>query len=118
MRSSTASRASCRARPVAAGSESVRLDLTLWIIEKAGAMSATWTYRADFFDERTITALHDHFEALLFSIAARPDAPLDALEMLSAAARAEQAANSLVREERHYSRFKSVKPKAVALLED
>ena len=39
-------------------------------------------------------------------------------EMLSEAERAQKDINRVIREERSYSRFKSVKPKAIALSED
>jgi amino acid adenylation domain-containing protein len=104
--------------PMTIAPESARLDLTLWITERAGAMSANWTYSIDLFEEKAILRLHRHFETLLSNIVARPDAPLDELEMLSEAERLGRAIDSVVREERNYSRFKSVKPRAVALTED
>jgi acyl carrier protein len=93
-------------------------DLTLWITEEAEAMRAEWVYRTDLFEEAAIARMHSHFETLLRSIVTRPNAPLDELEMLSEAERERQAASRSIREERNYSKFKSVKPRAIAKPED
>ena len=61
--------------------ESVRFDLTLWIVEKAGNLHAYWTYSTDLFDAGTITRMHEHYQALLHSIVANPEAPIDMLDM-------------------------------------
>jgi acyl carrier protein len=92
-------------------------DLTLWIIEDNEAIRAEWIYRADLFEEVAVVRMHSHFETLLSSVVTRPSAPLDELEMLNEAERARQAASRSIREERSYSKFKSVKPKAIAIPE-
>jgi non-ribosomal peptide synthetase component F len=104
--------------PVATEQESARFDLTLWITEGAEALEAGWTYSTDIFDEETIIRLHGHLESLLFNIAARPDATLDDIELLSDAERVEQSANRAIRKEYSYSRFKNIKPKTVTLSEE
>ena len=92
-------------------------DLTLWISEEDEAIRAEWIYRADLFEEVAVVRMHSHFETLLSSVVTRPSAPLDELEMLNEAERARQAASRSIREERNYSKFKSVKPKAIAIPE-
>jgi len=106
-----------RIGPVVA-QEPARFDLMLRITKDAETMQAGWIYSADLFEEETINRMHSHFETLLYSIVARPDAPLDELEMLSEAEKAQQSINRIIRKEYNYSRFKSVKPKAVTLSED
>jgi acyl carrier protein len=103
---------------IAAGQESAKFDLMLWITEGAETMVANWTYSTDLFEEETIIRMHGHFETLLFSIVAWPDAPLDELEMLSEAERTQLAIQKASREEFNYHRFKSVKPKAISLLHE
>jgi non-ribosomal peptide synthetase component F len=93
-------------------------DLALWITKGAEALGAGWIYNADLFEAETIERMHSHFETLLSSIVARPDAPLDELELLSEAERTRQATVRAVREEYDYSRFKSVKPRVIALPEN
>jgi acyl carrier protein len=93
-------------------------DLALWITKGAEAIETGWVYSADLFEEESITRMHSHFETLLSSIVARPDAPLDELETLDEAERARQAIDLAAREEHSYSRFKSIKPRAIALSDD
>jgi acyl carrier protein len=92
-------------------------DLTLWMIEEAEAMRAEWVYRTDLLEEGAIARMHSHFETLLYSIVTRPNSPLDELEMLSEAERERQAASRSIREEHNYSKFKSVKPRTIAIPE-
>jgi len=107
-----------KVRPVGAGPELARLDLTLWISDGAESLAARWLYNVDLFDEETIIRMQDHFETLLSSIVARPDAPLDELEILSETEKSRRTVNRIAREERNYSRFKNVRPRAVALPEE
>jgi Condensation domain len=104
--------------PVAGKHESARLELSLLVTESADELSAGWVYNTDLFKEETIVRMHGHFETLLSSIAARPDAMLDELEVLGETERAQHAISRAVREEHNYSRFKSLKPRIVALSED
>jgi non-ribosomal peptide synthetase component F len=104
--------------PMSADHESARFDLTLWIYEGPESIYGNWIYSVDLFEEETIQRMHGHLETLLSSIVARPDAPLDELEMFSEAEKASQTGNLIRRQEDNYSKFKSVKPKAVARSED
>ena len=67
--------------PMAVEQERARFDLTLWITEGIEDMQVRWSYSKDLFVEETIMRMHDHFEALLFSIVGRPDARLTALKI-------------------------------------
>ena len=67
--------------PVDTGQEISRFDLTLWVTENTEETQLSWTYSKDLFEEATIIRIHDHFEALLFSIVDRPDARLTNLEI-------------------------------------
>jgi Condensation domain len=102
---------------VGVGWESAKFDLMLLITAEQEAMWASWVYSADLFEEETIIRMHGHFETLLLSIVASPDAPLNKLEILSEAEKAQQAISRAARREFNYSRFKSVKPKAIPLSE-
>jgi amino acid adenylation domain-containing protein len=103
--------------PVGVERQSAKVDLWLGITEMQGTLEAGWIYSADLFEEETIVRMHGHFETLLFSIVARPDAPIDELEILTEAERSQQAINQAARREFNYSRFKSVKPRAIPLSE-
>jgi len=104
--------------PMTADHESARFDLTLWINESAESIYGSWIYSVDLFEEETILRMHGHLETLLSSIVARPDAPLDELEMFSEAEKSQRTASRAVREKYHSNRFESVKPKAVALSDE
>jgi non-ribosomal peptide synthetase component F len=104
--------------PLARGQEPARVDLSLWITRGAEEIRAGWGYNADLFEEEKIIRMHSHFATLLSGIVARPNDRLDELEMLTEAERAQQAITRAIREERNYSRFKSVNPRAVVRSED
>jgi amino acid adenylation domain-containing protein/non-ribosomal peptide synthase protein (TIGR01720 family) len=64
--------------------EVVRFDLTLWIVEEEdGSLLGRWTYRTELFEAATIERISRHWETLLQSIVASPDARLLSMEMLT-----------------------------------
>ena len=71
-------------QPVGAQLESSRYDLTLWLYEGRETLALSWTYNAALFDGATIVRMHRHLETLLREASARPDEPLDSLEVLTA----------------------------------
>jgi non-ribosomal peptide synthetase component F len=72
------------------GMEAVRYDLTLWIVEEEGSLNGRWTYTTDLFDSSTIDRMTAHFEALLDSVVANPNARLAELNMQTEAEALEQ----------------------------
>ncbi len=62
-----------------------RFELTLWITEEAGGLTAAWTWSTDLFAAATVERLYGRFEALLGRLAADPAARLSTLEVLTAA---------------------------------
>jgi acyl carrier protein len=62
-------------------SETVRYDLTVWILETATGFNALWTYNTALFDEKTIKLMHEHYERLLEGVVNAPDARLSSIEM-------------------------------------
>jgi len=69
--------------PMSFNNEVARYDLTLWMLEGEGGLTASWTYSTDLFDASTITRMNGHYEALLRAVAAQPEARLNALNMLT-----------------------------------
>jgi non-ribosomal peptide synthetase component F len=63
------------------GLEAVRYDLTLWVVEENGSLSARWTYNTDLFDSSTVERMAARFEALLHSVVAKREARLMELNM-------------------------------------
>jgi aspartate racemase len=93
--------------------QSVRFDLTLWVVETAHGLSALWTYSSDLFDEITIRRMHERFQLLLAAIVADPDLAISRLEMLSDAERHEEAASAQSRLQSNRARLRAIRPTAV-----
>lgn len=71
--------------PVAPGT--TMYDLFLQLIELNGELSGSIEYSTDLFERSTIERMAQHFETLLQSIVAQPDARLGELDLLSAGER-------------------------------
>jgi amino acid adenylation domain-containing protein len=67
---------------------SSKFDLTLYLAEDQGGISAIVEYSTDLFADATITRLISHWQTLLQSIAASPDVPMARLPILPPAERA------------------------------
>jgi amino acid adenylation domain-containing protein len=76
-----------RMEPLARGEESAKFDLSASLVEVGDRVGGRVTYRADLFEGETIERMLGHYAALLDALAARPDAPVGAADMLSAAER-------------------------------
>ena len=84
---------------VAALQDVGRFELTVWVVETGEGMQVRWSYNTDLFDESRIQRMQSHYETLLQSIIAEPDARLNSLNSLTVAERAQQAAEQDVQEE-------------------
>ncbi|HEV7518863.1 MAG TPA: amino acid adenylation domain-containing protein, partial [Thermoanaerobaculia bacterium] len=67
------------------GTETVKFDLTLGLVETPAGLDGVWRYRASLFDAPTVTRLAAAFETLLTAAAERPWARLSELPLLGAA---------------------------------
>ncbi|MEG4971171.1 amino acid adenylation domain-containing protein [Microcoleus sp. K4-B3] len=101
--------------PVAIDSGTAKFDLALFVSETETGIAGSWKYNSDLFDRETIAQMSNRFETLLGSIVAQPDSRLNTLEILTEAQKQKQAMQELKREKSNFSKFKSVKPKPVAL---
>jgi amino acid adenylation domain-containing protein len=101
--------------PVAIDSGTAKFDLALFVSETERGIVGSWKYNSDLFDRETIAQMSNRFETLLGSIVAQPDSRLNTLEILTEAQKQKQAMQELKREKSNFSKFKSVKPKPVAL---
>ena len=95
------------------GEETARFDLTVWVVETEQGFRVMWTYSTDLFEEAAIRRMHAHFEQILKSIAARPEAEIDALDMLTEPEQRERARQEQEQEESRRSRLLRVQPKKV-----
>ncbi|MEG3902154.1 amino acid adenylation domain-containing protein [Microcoleus sp. B4-C5] len=101
--------------PVEVDSGTAKFDLALFVSETETGIVGSWKYNSDLFDRETIAQMSNRFETLLGSIVAQPDSRLNTLEILTEAQKQKQAMQELKREKSNFSKFKSVKPKPVAL---
>jgi len=101
--------------PVEIDSGTAKFDLALFVSETKTGIVGSWKYNSDLFDRETIAQMSNRFETLLGSIVAQPDSRLNTLEILTEAQKQKQAMQELKREKSNFSKFKSVKPKPVAL---
>ncbi|HEX2090929.1 MAG TPA: amino acid adenylation domain-containing protein [Longimicrobiaceae bacterium] len=74
--------------PATLDSGTAKLDLTLFVWERAGGgLSATLEYATDLFDAATAERMATHYTATLRAVAADPDGRVAAVDFLSAAER-------------------------------
>ncbi|MBW4500877.1 MAG: amino acid adenylation domain-containing protein [Scytonema hyalinum WJT4-NPBG1] len=92
-----------------------RFDLALFLTETEQGIVGKWQYNADLFDAATITRMTGHFEMLLNSIVAQPDARINTLEMLTETERQQQAMQKSDRQAFKRQKFISIAPKTVSL---
>ena len=63
--------------------DTVRWDLAIWVVQDAEGLRGRWTYRTELFKPETIRRITVHWETLLRSIIASPEARIQSLEMLT-----------------------------------
>ncbi|MEO1744550.1 MAG: condensation domain-containing protein, partial [Cyanobacteria bacterium J06629_9] len=68
--------------PIPLTSNTTKVDLTLSMIEKGGAVSGQFEYRRDLFNQETIQAIAEAFSTLLSGITEAPDALISTLPLL------------------------------------
>ncbi len=93
--------------------ETGRYDLTLWMSESEGQLRGVWTYLTELFDRATVERMTAHYETLLASAVADPEARVNALEMYTEAEREELTHARQRQKSSNLKKFKSVVPKAV-----
>jgi amino acid adenylation domain-containing protein len=70
--------------PVPIETVTAKCDLTLYVAEASGGLSATLEYSADLFDADTAMRMLEHFRVLLESIVAAPERRVSELSLLTA----------------------------------
>jgi non-ribosomal peptide synthetase component F/alpha-ketoglutarate-dependent taurine dioxygenase len=92
-----------------------KFDLVLSLFETKQGMMATWIYNTDLFDEATVARMSRHYETLLASAAADPEARLSKLQHLTEEERAAQSQTINDRKKLSLNRLKNVRRQAVDL---
>ncbi|HEV2891994.1 MAG TPA: condensation domain-containing protein, partial [Frankiaceae bacterium] len=93
--------------------ESVRFDLTLWIVDHGATQQAYWTYTHDLYTAATITRMHHHYQTLLRSLTDRPDAPIDSLNIHTDAEHEQRRLRRSAMVRSHRDRLAGVAPKPI-----
>ena len=70
-------------RPLPVENYTVKFDLIMFVMERAGQLTARLDYSTDLFDERTMSRFLKHFNTILEHVAAQPDVRIDMLEMFT-----------------------------------
>jgi amino acid adenylation domain-containing protein len=65
------------------GQRGASFDLLLSAIEVQDRLRLEWTYNTDLFDEATIPRIHRQFQVLMNEILKAPDAPINAISMMT-----------------------------------
>ncbi|HEV2733203.1 MAG TPA: amino acid adenylation domain-containing protein, partial [Longimicrobiaceae bacterium] len=93
--------------PFGVGEHTAPYELELGVVDAGGPLAGTLVYLAALFDAETIARMAGHLEAVLEAMAARPDAPISQVSLLSGAERA-QVVDEWNRTEREYPRDASL----------
>ncbi len=90
-----------------------RFDLSLIMSDRDGTLSGVWKYSTQLFDAYTVARIHGHFETLLRSITAQPDARLSSLEIFTQAEQQQRKAVNKELKKSNFKKFVGVKPKTI-----
>lgn len=99
-------------------SGTARFDLALFLTETEEGIQGTWRYNAQLFEADTVARLSSHFETLLESLAAQPEARIQTLPMLSEAEQENQRIQQEQRQVARFQKFTNIKPQALRLEAD
>ncbi|MBD2040238.1 non-ribosomal peptide synthetase [Microcoleus sp. FACHB-672] len=101
--------------PLEIDSGTAKFDLALFMAETKSEIIGTFKYNSDLFDETTIAQISARFVTLLTSIVTQTDTRLNNLEIITEAEKQKQAMQEVKREKGNFSKFKTIKPKALSL---
>jgi non-ribosomal peptide synthetase component F len=92
-----------------------KFDLAVFMWEEPQGLTGVVNYRADLFDASTIRSLVQHFNILLQSIVAMPDAQVDALEMYTEEEKEQQTNKAASEREQQRRRLKAARRDVIDL---
>jgi hypothetical protein len=107
-----------RMSPMTFDSDISRYDLTLWMFEGEGELTASWTYSTDLFEAETVARMQRQFETVLRGVVENPEARLAALDVLSEEEKRLAALRQLEWEESNVKKLMSVKRRSIRRLSD
>jgi non-ribosomal peptide synthetase component F len=90
-----------------------RFDLALFVTEADQCLTGSWVYRTDLFEGATVEQMSGHFETLLKSIIAQPNAKLNTLEMLTESEKEQETIQGRRHQEAQIEKLRSTRRKTV-----
>jgi amino acid adenylation domain-containing protein len=97
--------------------ESAKFDITLFLHDTKQGITGSWNYNTDLFTTQTMLKMVRHFELVLQCILTDPDASLSSFSFETVDERKQKKMVQQEFNQTNISRFKSFKPKALALSE-
>jgi amino acid adenylation domain-containing protein len=95
--------------------ERSKFDLAVFLVETEKGLVGHWVYATDLFDSATIERMAGHYQTLLTSILAQPEARLSLLEFLTEEEKQQRSQEKKERKESKLKKLKTVELKAVSL---
>jgi len=95
--------------------QTARFDLTLWVAQHEGSLSATWILDADLFDRSTIERMHARYVHLLESAVRAPDTAIDLLEMEPETERKKRLHENRQRHRSSRAKLRTSKPQKITI---
>jgi acyl carrier protein len=92
-----------------------KFDCAVFMTETEKGFTGNWLYSTELFDRSTIQRMAIHFETLLRSIVAAPDARISALEMLTDKERQQEGSEKQVRKQSQLKKLITAEAKPVDL---
>jgi amino acid adenylation domain-containing protein len=85
--------------PIKIDHRMAKFDIALFMVEREEGLTTIWNYNTDLFDEGMVGRMDRHYETLLCSITADPDANIDELQMFTEAERLQHSEEKRKRKE-------------------
>lgn len=103
--------------PLEIKDRTAKFDLALFVSETEQGIVGNCHYNTDLFEATTIAKMMGHFEALLHSIVAQPDARINTLEIYTTDEKKKRMMAEAKQEDSKLKKFMQIKPKPVKLLQ-
>jgi len=92
----------------------IKARLLLTMVEMPDGLWGVMEYSTDLFEDTTIKRMLRDFETLLGDVVARPETPINVLQIQTESDRKQQGLEKRKREQSNLRKFKGSKPKAVS----
>lgn len=105
-------------RPVEIEVQTTHFDLAFYLWEDAGKLAGGINYRTSLFQKSTITALAQRFIALLHTLVAQPESPIDTIDISLEEEKARLRSETLVEQHTQRRKLKVARRHEILLVEE